>query len=159
MKANGAERRIAILAWLLLLASSGYFATEFRASLPSPGGYVVRLKWLEGLPSDAEVGNCAGFISNAHRTQFISASQFWYGNNPQFRVVENHRSPLEIRESNLKPGDVAAFGGVHVAAYLGGGRWVDSDARRGTIEEFRLSDKLAGGDDWFNQPVRIVRWN
>jgi hypothetical protein len=141
----------------VFLAATSLFVFNLRGSLPSFGGYVTRLKWLEGLPSSIDVMNCAGYISNAHGGQRLDSNQFYRGEG-QTHIVAEYRTPSDVRESDLLPGDVIAFHGFHVAAYLGNGRWVDSDARRGDISEFRLTEK-SKRDDWFSGPVRIVRWN
>lgn len=72
------------------------------------------------------------------------------------KIVASYWNTSDLDESKLEPGDVAAWHGVHVAAYLGNGRWVDSDSRRGNVATFRLADKA--NDGWFYGSVRVLRW-
>ena len=53
------------------------------------------------------------------------------------------------------PGDVAAFHGVHVAAYIGKGNWMDSDYRHGGVGVMRPNRRRGG---WFYGKVKILRW-
>jgi hypothetical protein len=56
----------------------------------------------------------------------------------------------------LEPGDLAVTDlGLHILAYVGGGRWIQADPEIGSVVT------LNGRDDdniWFRVPVTIHRW-
>ena len=62
-------------------------------------------------------------------------------------------------KDEVKPGDILAVNGVHVIAYLGEGRCIDSDPLQGGVAE-ASREELSGktNDTWFNGPVRVERW-
>ena len=158
--ARKAAAAIALTAIILSLAGLGY---NLRAMLPYPMNYMTRLVWLNGYASQAGATsgaalNCSGFIANAHGNEYIAPEEFYQGAGGKLQIVAEVSDRSAIPESILKPGDVAAFHGAHVAAYLGAGIWIDSDARRGEVSKFRMQDK-SQSDNWFAGPVRIVRWN
>jgi hypothetical protein len=73
--------------------------------------------------------------------------------------LELHRTITGRRaqrvEVALLPGDVAAFHGVHVAAYIGNDTWMDSDCRHGGVGIMRRNRKPGG---WFYGEVKVLRW-
>lgn len=162
-------KQIAVLGLIALIAFFGlsvYYST--RAMLPSPGGYVTRLQWLEGWTSRGYYGfNCSGYLTNAAGQPFEQSYDIYEGKgNLDFVTEFSGRYTLD--ESMLQPGDVAAFQGpvghvlgqsygVHVAAYLGHGIWIDSDSRRGHVARYKLHD-VPAQDWWFDGKVRIYRW-
>lgn len=141
----------------VLLAVGLYFT---RAALPYPTNYLQRAQWLEGLHGL----NCAGFVLNAHGEQtlatlgaFTDPHPIHDGLNGRLQIVADFDSRIAVDESRLQAGDVVSFAdGGHVTIYLGHGRFVDSDYRRGTVAEFRLADKSQ--DNWFAGHVRALRW-
>ena len=61
----------------------------------------------------------------------------------------------DVDASKLLPGDVAAFHGVHVAAFVGNGTWMDSDFRHDGVGIMRPNRRRGG---WFYGEVKILRW-
>jgi hypothetical protein len=139
-----------------------------RAYSPFPVNYVARLKMLESWDTEPGDGlNCSGFISNAHSEKFHTSSDFYLNTFDDLNLIEEVGNRYQINESILTPGDVAAFegpewphaarAGVHVAAYLGHGLWVDADSSRGYVDQFRMADKDST-DELFAGQVRLYRW-
>jgi len=136
-------------------AEIGY---DLRGFLPSPGGYITRAHFLKGWSSRGGYGlNCAGFISNAHGSSYFSPEEFYNAAPGQIELVLEFSNRSQIDESVLRPGDIAAWHGVHVAIFIKPGVWMDGDSRRGYVDSYRLQDKPAS-DPWFQGRVRIVRW-
>ena len=94
------------------------------------------------------------FLTYFAPTKVTAVNAALGGRSSRTFITEGHWDDLLAK---LQPGDIVAFHGVHVAAYLGGGRWVDADTRRGNVAEFRMSDKPAA-DAWFAGRVRVLRW-
>lgn len=129
-----------------------------RPDRPLPAAYVDRLVALEGHRSSMDVSfNCAAYICFAHSTPYCDAGAMYVGACTGQKIVANYWNTSDLDESKLEPGDIAAWHGVHVAAYLGNGRWIDSDSRRGRVATFQLADKA--NDSWFYGSVRILRWS
>jgi hypothetical protein len=62
----------------------------------------------------------------------------------------------EVDPALLAPGDLAVMeSGVHVMAYLGGGRWIEADPDAGKVIIVSVPEP---GNPWFDMPVRITRW-
>jgi hypothetical protein len=153
---------------VLLIPSVGRCFFFVRAYSPFPVNYLARLKMLENWDTEPVDGlNCSGFISNAHSEKFHMSSDFYLNTFDDLNLIDEVGSRYQINESILTPGDVAAFKGpewpgaaqpgVHVAAYLGHGLWVDADSRRGYVDQFRMSDKNST-DQLFAGRVRLYRW-
>jgi hypothetical protein len=153
---------------IVLIPSLGRCFFFVRAYSPFPVNYVARLKMLEHWDTEPGDGlNCSGFISNAHSEKFHRSSDFYLNTFDDLNLIEEVSNRQQINESILSPGDVAAFEGpdwplaarvgVHVAAYLGHGVWIDADSRRGYVEQFRMSDKDST-DQLFTGHVRLYRW-
>lgn len=139
-----------------------------RAYSPFPVNYLARLNMLDHWDTEPGHGlNCSGFISNAHSEKFHLSSDFYLNTFDDLTLIDEVGNRYRINESHLAPGDVAAFEGpdwpraarvgVHVAAYLGHGLWVDADSRRGYVEQFRMADRDPA-DQLFAGHVRLYRW-
>jgi len=139
-----------------------------RAYNPFPVNYLSRLRMLENWDTEPGDGlNCSGFISNAHSEKFHTSSDFYLNTFDDLNLIEEVSNRYQIREAILTPGDVAAFEGpewpraarvgVHVAAYLGYGVWVDADSSRGYVDQFRMADRDST-DQLFAGHVRLYRW-
>jgi hypothetical protein len=164
----GALLAVIAVTMIFLIPSLGRWFFFVRAYSPLPVNYVARLKMLEHWDTEPDDGlNCSGFISNAHSEKFHRSSDFYLNTFDDLDLIAEVRNRRQIDESILSPGDVAAFEGpdwpraarvgVHVAAYLGHGSWVDADSRRGYVEQFRMSDKDST-DQLFTGHVRLYRW-
>jgi len=152
-----------------ILYSSASICFELRPFLPYPSNYVLRLRYLDGWFSYGYYGfNCAAFISNAHGERYFTEREMWAGANGKLILIEEFSDRYHIQESRIRPGDIAVFQGpttppyighgLHVAAYLGDGTWIDGDARRGRVATFALAQRPAT-DPWLSGKVRIVRWS
>jgi hypothetical protein len=152
-----------------ILFAAGVITYELRAFLPYPNNYVMRLQYLDGWMSRGYYGfNCGAFLSNAHGERYYTEREMWAGAHGNLALVTEYEDRHALNESEIKPGDIAVFQGpttrpyigrgLHVAAYLGNGVWIDADSRRGYVSKFRLAER-AEGDPWFAGKVRIVRWN
>lgn len=150
-----------------------------RAYSPFPLNYVHRLRMLDFWEIDKKTGlNCSGFICNAHSSPFRSSWEFYENTRNELDLVETAVDFRHISETDLLPGDIAAFEGPadawahsghhgnHVAAYLGAGVWIDADARRGDVRRFAMLDhgqRIANApgktvDHFFEGHVRVYRW-
>jgi hypothetical protein len=127
----------------------------FGSSLQGEDGYVGRLKRFAGTPYGTL--NCSGFICQAHRHERCSAKQMWEACGNSLGVIQRVSDRTQIDYSKLRAGDVAAFHGVHVAAYLGDGVWMDSDPAHGGVAKFQM-EKTNPRDPWFKGEIRILRW-
>ena len=125
------------------------------SSLQGEEGYVGKLEKYTGTPYN--VLNCSGFICAAHKHERCTAKQMWDGCTDSLKVVEDVGGTEKVEYSKLRAGDVAAFHGVHVTAYMGDGVWMDSDPSHGGVAKFRL-DKVNPRDPWFKGEVKILRW-
>jgi hypothetical protein len=164
----GALLAVIAVTMIVLMPSLGRCFFFVRAYNPFPVNYLARLKMLEHWDTEPGDGlNCSGFISNAHSEKFHRSSDFYLNTFDDLNLIAEVRNRRQINESILRPGDVAAFEGpdwpraarlgVHVAAYLGHGQWVDADSRRGYVEQFRMSEKDST-DELFTGHVRLYRW-
>lgn len=165
--------RFAALLALVVLALGVFVARQteayawfYRAYIPFPRNYVERLKFLRFWNSVTGDGlNCSGFLANAHGESFRTSYDFYYNEHQDLILLEELNSRDQINESQLQPGDFAAFEGpdfaprrgIHVAAYLGNGSWIDADSRRGYVDAYRLAD-VPPGDWFFMGHVRVYRW-
>lgn len=159
-----------ILAIALLIAAAFFFEYSVRAFCPYPTNYTMRLRWLDNWSSRGYYGfNCSGFITNAHNEVYLNERQIYAGADGKLDLIYEAEDIKYVDESMLIPGDVAAFQGpaykpflgmgLHVAAYLGNGKWTDSDSRRGFVTQWSLSDKKSLEDPWFAGKVRLLRWH
>jgi hypothetical protein len=164
----GALLAVIAVTLVFLIPSLGRCFFFVRAYSPFPVNYLSRLKMLEDWDTEPGDGlNCSGFISNAHSERFHTSSDFYLNTFNDLNLIEEVGNRYQINEATLTAGDVAAFegpdwpraarAGVHVAAYLGHGLWIDADSRRGYVERFRMSDKDSS-DQFFIGHVRLYRW-
>jgi hypothetical protein len=162
------RRLAAFLLLLLILAASFALVYGTRAFIPYPSNYMVRLRWLKGWQSKGYYGfNCSGFLTNAHNERYLSERELYAGGHGRLLLVDELSDIRQIDESKLQPGDIAAFQGptvppylgrgVHAAAFLAPGVWIDADTRRGSVATWRMQDK-SPTDPWFQNRVRILRW-
>jgi hypothetical protein len=164
----GALLAVIAVTLVFLIPSVGRYFFFVRAYSPFPVNYLARLKMLENWDTEPVDGlNCSGFISNAHSEKFHMSSDFYLNTFDDLSLIDEVGNRYQINESILTPGDVAAFEGpewpraarpgVHVAAYLGHGLWVDADSRRGYVDQFHMSDKDST-DQLFAGRVRLYQW-
>jgi cell wall-associated NlpC family hydrolase len=153
-------KRVVVVSVIVCAAIS--IAHSTRAFIPGPS-YVLRLRLLNGWSSRGYYGfNCSGLIANAHGEHFQNERQMYAGN-AKLHMIKDFSDRYHVDEAQLQPGDVAAyqgpagFNGMHVAAYLGNGVWIDSDSRRGYVAEYHLKD-VPANDPWFMGRVHIMRW-
>lgn len=134
------------LAWLLSQAKA----------VDRPVDYVNALERMQGQSYGAH--NCSGFICAARGLEIpCTAKNIFDGCNGRLTIVrETGQSFSHWRRWNLQPGDVVAFAGVHVAAYIGDGQFIDSTPERG-ISRF-TADQVNENDLWYRGPIRIERW-
>ena len=137
---------------ILYLAASFFF---LGSSIQGEDGYVGRLERFAGTPYS--VLNCSGFICAAHRHERCSAKEMWNACGNSLTVIEQITGKDNINYSKLRGGDVAAFHGVHVAAYLGDGIWMDSDPSHGGVAKFKMGN-VNSRDPWFAGDIKILRW-
>lgn len=117
--------------------------------------YVEMLKALRG--TSYWTLQCSSYITEAHHFHHCGAAGFWQdgcgGALATVAVVPNVKA---IPVDQLHPGDVIAFGGVHVAAYIGDGKFMDSDPMHGGVGD--MTPNALPGDAWFKGQVKILRW-
>jgi hypothetical protein len=100
--------------------------------------------------------NCAQYICAAKRHRECPARSFWEnGCDGDALVVQDVASFDDVDTGKLLPGDVVAFHGVHVAAFIGNRTWMDSDYRHGGVGIMRPNRRKGG---WFYGEVKILRW-
>lgn len=114
--------------------------------------YVSHLLALEGVPYERL--NCSQYICLAKLRPHCRSAEIYGGCDGALELVAEVRSIHEIDYSRLHAGDIAAFHGVHVAAYISGTTWIDSDPEHGGVEVM----KARLGDPWVKGPIRILRW-
>jgi hypothetical protein len=132
------------------LIALGLFALSRRDD------YVDRLVDLAGTPYSQL--NCSAYICMAKHHASCSALSMYSGCNGALDIVAEYADHSLIDEKQLQPGDIADFNGVHVAAYTGGGVWMDSDTAHGGVGPINLWMKPLS-DPWFSGHVRVLRWN
>jgi|HubBroStandDraft_6_1064221.scaffolds.fasta_scaffold1070298_1 hypothetical protein len=136
--------KMAIAAILLALVST-----------PRRDKYVDRLVDMAGTPYSEMT--CSAYICTAKRHAPCSALSMYSGCDGTLEIVAQYADRSMIDQTLLQPGDIADFNGVHVAAYIGGGVWMDSDIDHGGVGPIDLSmEPLC--DRWFSGQVRILRW-
>ena len=118
--------------------------------------YIDRLVDLAGTPYSQL--NCSAYICNAKGHKPCSALAMYSGCDGALEIVAEYADRSMIDQTQLQPGDIADFNGVHVAAYIGGGVWMDSDTTHGGVGPINLWMKPLS-DPWFSGHVRILRWD
>jgi hypothetical protein len=100
--------------------------------------------------------NCSQYICAAKRHPDCTATNFWErGCDGDSFVVQDVPSFDDVDIHKLLPGDIAAFHGIHVAAFTGNGMWLDSDYKHGGVGIMRRTRRPGG---WFYGEVKILRW-
>ncbi len=123
-----------------------------------PIGYVERLWQLRGVPYSRLT--CSAFIDQAHDKTFIKqcgSLRIWQGRCPNQTRIAEFASLDELDHSILKPGDILAFHGDHVAAYAGEGTFLDSDPSHAN-QGVGVMQPNGGNAAWFRGRVRVIRW-
>ena len=138
-----------------LILSSALMLSLFSVSFtPAPRNYLESLVMLKG--TDYSTLNCSQYICTAKHHRNCKAKGFWaQGCDGDALVVQDVASFDDVDASKLLPGDVAAFHGVHVAAFVGNDTWMDSDSRHDGVGIMRPNRKRGG---WFYGEVKILRW-
>jgi hypothetical protein len=114
--------------------------------------YVSRLLASLGVPYYRL--NCSQYICMAKQQPYCNSADMYDGCYGALELIEQVPSLTEVDYSRLRAGDIAAFHGAHVAAYITGRTWVDSDPEHGGVGIM----KAVPHDPWFSGPVRILRW-
>jgi len=140
-------RRLTIIALCLTMAGCSRSGGDVS--------YVEMLKALRG--TSYWTLQCSTYITTAHHFRHCGAAEFWQngcsGALETVAVVPNIKAiPVAV----LHPGDVIAFHGVHVAAYIGDGKFMDSDPNHYGVGD--MTPDAIRGDTWFNGQVKILRW-
>ena len=100
---------------------------------------------------------CSSYITTAHHFRHCGAAEFWQNGCGGALVTVAEVSSIEkIPVAKLQAGDVIAFHGVHVAAYIGDGKFMDSDPNHYGVGD--MTPDAIHGDTWFTGKVRILRW-
>lgn len=153
---------------LLNILALTFASWSVRGAIPTPGlSYVQRLELLRGWSTKGYSGyNCSGFITHAARQPYRESEELYAGKGDTILLAE-YTNKKFINETMLIPGDFAVFqgasyaqgngDGVHCAAYLGDGVWIDSDGRRGNVAMWRMNEK-PNPDPWFAGSVKIFQW-
>lgn len=102
--------------------------------------------------------NCSGTLNKAHEVAAgynpnLNAEGYWKGS-PQLDTVQEAPAIGKIDTSQLKRGDIAAFGPKHVAEYGGAGSWMDSTPDKG-VGQAAIDPK----DSFYSGPVRVQRFH
>ena len=127
-----------------------------------PKSYVDALRSYDGKGYLEET--CSALICDAHdhvskAKARCTARELWDGCGGKLNNVTEAASLAELDWSKVTPGDVLAFNGVHVVAYLGNGQCIDSDPLQGGVREVSLESLIAKKNDaWFSGAVRVERW-
>jgi len=114
--------------------------------------YVSSLRSFEG--SSYSQVTCSALITKAKRHAPCSAADIWTGCDGDLAVIQKATSLSAVNKAKLRAGDVVDFGGIHVAAYIGDGSFIDSTPERG-VAKF---DAVNPHDPWYSGKVRILRW-
>lgn len=139
---------------LLLISMAMILSMLSLSFTPAPRNYVESLVMLNG--TDYWKLNCSEYICAAKQHKHCLAKDFWEsGCDGDAFVVQDVGSFNDVDSSKLLPGDVAAFHGVHVAAFVGNRTWMDSDYRHGGVGIMRPNRRKGG---WFYGEVKILRW-
>jgi cell wall-associated NlpC family hydrolase len=119
-----------------------------------PPDYVSALKRYRGLSYWRL--SCTSYITTAKNFHHpCNAKQFWSnGCDGALLTVSEAPRFQDLNRAVLQPGDVIAFHGVHVAAYLGDGEFMDSDPTHAGVGTMTP----VAGDAWFTGAVKVLRW-
>jgi cell wall-associated NlpC family hydrolase len=115
--------------------------------------YLRALANLRGTPySELQ---CSSYICAAKKHANCTAQQMWENCNGTMELQQEVTSFSSLDESQMRAGDVVAFGGVHVAVYVGNGHYMDATPERGVNE---MTLPVNPSDPWYRGRVRILRW-
>ena len=148
----------AVLLLTLLAGSTGALSETHAVGLGNSTAdhqaeYLRELGELRGTPySELQ---CASYICAAKKHTTCTAQQMWDGCNGAMELQQEARNFSGLDESRMEAGDVVAFGGVHVAVYLGNGQYMDATPERGVHE---MALPVNASDPWYRGAVRILRW-
>jgi cell wall-associated NlpC family hydrolase len=95
---------------------------------------------------------CSALITRSAHRGDCKAAEMWNGCGGALVVVEEVPAWSDLHD--LKSGDVLVVNGAHVAAYLGGGEFIDSTPERG-VSRFT---SVNSNDPWYSKRVRVLRW-
>ncbi len=123
----------------------------FNACPQIADSYLARLKKLAGTPYNKL--NCSAYLCAARRHSPCSAAGIYAGCDGDLEVVAEVASLRETGSLALRPGDIIAFHGEHVAAYVGAGMFMDSAPEHDGVGMMK-----PGADRWFDGPIRVLRW-
>jgi hypothetical protein len=138
----------------VLLSIAIIFSLLCLSARAAPRNYLESLVMLEG--TDYWTLNCSQYICAAKHHRDCEAKGFWEdGCDGDAFVVQDVASFDDVDVNKLLPGDVAALHGVHVAAFIGNGIWLDSDYRHGGVGVMKRNRRKGG---WFYGEVKILRW-
>lgn len=101
---------------------------------------------------------CSTYITTAHHfAHHCGAAGFWSnGCNGALVEIEESKGFSSLNRTKLQPGDVIAFHGAHVAAYMGDGKFMDSDPNHNGVGD--MTPNAIPGDLWFKGEVKVLRW-
>lgn len=117
--------------------------------------YLLRLFSLRG--TSYWTLQCSDYITTAKKFRHCGAAEFWRnGCGGALVTVAEVSSANKIPVAILRAGDVIAFHGVHVAAYVGDGKFMDSDPNHYGVGD--MTPDAIHGDTWFAGKVKILRW-
>jgi hypothetical protein len=138
-----------------VLVSTGMILALLSLSCKrAPHSYLESLTMLKG--TDYWELNCSEYICVAKHHPDCVARNFWEkACDGDAYIVQDVPSFDNVDTSKLLPGDVAAFHGVHVAAFVGNGLWMDSDYKHGGVGIMKRNRRPGG---WFYGEVKILRW-
>jgi len=121
----------------------------------SPSDYLSMLVGLRG--TSYWTLQCSTYITTAKHFRHCGAAEFWNnGCGGALATVAEVPSIEKIPVTSLQAGDVVAFHGVHVAAYIGDGKFMDSDPNHGGVGD--MTPNAIHNDGWFTGEVKILRW-
>lgn len=120
-----------------------------------PHSYIDRLLQLRGTPYLTL--DCANYICAARQHSHCGSADIFTGCHGSMVMVAEVKTLTEATSiPALQAGDVADFHGIHVAAYIGGGKWMDSNPDHNGVGDMNMHPSPS--DLWYTGPVRIMRW-
>lgn len=172
--------------WLVAVVAIALIPFALPGS-PDPAvikaGYLKRLRasegiayvwggegWLgidcSGLPRRAMIGSLLAYgYANLDGAALRQALGLWLADASARHMLEGYGGrmtpigpPFAINRSEDEPhpGDLAiTVGGVHVMVYLDRSTIIQADPGRDAV----VIDVIPGNSPWYDQPVRLVRWN
>jgi hypothetical protein len=126
---------------------------ELSAADDPQRAYVARLMAMANTPYLS--APCSNFICQAKKRAQCYAADMWSGCKGEMTIEQEAENFNSIDTTQLRAGDIVNFHGIHVAAYLGNGLWMDSVPERG-VGQMQTPPNPA--DPWYSGKVRILRW-